>query len=123
MKKGNEQPEEMSAQDAAKDAADVPNILRSSSERSGTEWDGETGQPTPAPEEDDMPSTSTTDIVGKKLEELRTRLQQIAQGAAEGEQLLVSLASQLDQSSAWMAELESMLDRWKSDTGSAGKAA
>ena len=70
-----------------------------------------------------MPSTSTTDIVGKKLEELRTRLQQIAQGAAEGEQLLVSLASQLDQSSAWMAELESMLDRWKSDTGSAGKAA
>lgn len=69
--------------------------------------------------EEDMQNTRTTseaphNLVGK-LEELQTLLRQIGQVAAEGQELLASLAPQVEQSSTWMAELESLLVRWKSD--------
>lgn len=121
------QAEDLTPEDA--DATkDVPNILRTSPEKSATELDREIIQSTPAPEEDGMQDTritsDATEDLREQLAELRTRLQQIAQSAAEGERLLDAfLASQNEQSSAWVAELESMLGRWKGDVGAGGKAA
>ena len=55
--------------------------------------------------------------LGEKLEELQTLLLQMEEIAGEGRQLLAWLAPQVDQSSTWIAELESMLYRWKSAGG------
>ena len=61
--------------------------------------------------------------LGGKLEELQTLLQQMEGIAGKGRRLLAWLGPQVDQSSSRIAELESMLDRWKSDARGGGTAA
>lgn len=59
----------------------------------------------------------------EKLGELRSKLDQIQTVAAEGQIILASLAPQLEEVSSWMADLETMMDRWKSQHESTEAAA
>lgn len=49
----------------------------------------------------------------QRLGELQEKLGQIQMAAAEGQAILESLAPQLEEVSSWMADLETVIDRWK----------
>ncbi len=69
------------------------------------------------------PERLTNLNLAKRLEELRVQLQQIEQGAAEGQEILASLAQELEGLSAWAAELDSAAKRSKPDAGNDARAA
>jgi phage regulator Rha-like protein len=49
----------------------------------------------------------------EKFSELRSQLDQIQQVAATGQQLLDSLAPDLEELTTWMQEMETIVGRWK----------
>lgn len=59
----------------------------------------------------------------QRLAELRAKLDQIQTIAAEGQTILKSLAPQLEEVSAWMANLETVIERWKKQNESTEAAA
>ena len=58
-----------------------------------------------------------------KLEGLRVQLRRIEQGAAEGQEILGSLAQELEELSAWAAESDSAAKRSQPDAGNDARAA
>jgi hypothetical protein len=50
-----------------------------------------------------------------KLEEVQLRLQQIERVAEEGQRLLAELGPQLQDLTGWMADVESMVGRWRGE--------
>lgn len=59
----------------------------------------------------------------ERMNELRSQLRQIQRLAVEGEELLASLAPQLEEFTSWFAHLETLVQRWKGDEGAAENAA
>lgn len=58
-------------------------------------------------------SAEATDDVERNLEELRRCLIQRGQAAAEAQELLITLAPRLEEVSAWMSDLDTVVERWK----------
>ncbi len=59
----------------------------------------------------------------KRLEELQSRFDQIQRIAAEGQSILASLQPRLEEYSSWMAELETLVNRWQDPTERGRRAA
>ncbi len=112
--------------------------------RSRSGWGEQAGGTTAASGEQQAPEPSETreetimatqDITGspltqrddghlvQRLGELREKLAQIQMAAAEGQAILESLAPQLEEVSSWMADLETVIERWKSQHESTEAAA
>lgn len=69
------------------------------------------------------PERLTNLNLAAKLEGLRAQLRQIEQEAAEGQELLASLAQELEELSAWAAESDSAAKRSQPDAGNDARAA
>ena len=80
-----------------------------------------TAAPQPRVEKDmampQIPSTPTSrpheQQMAERFRELRSQLEQIQQVAVEGQQLLDSLAPELEELTAWLNEIETIVGRWK----------
>lgn len=80
-----------------------------------------TAAPQPREEKDmaipQIPSTPSSQPheqqMAERFRELRSQLEQIQQVAVEGQQLLDSLAPELEEFTAWLDEIETIVGRWK----------
>ncbi len=67
-----------------------------------------------APMQNRQPSNAeATHDVERTLDELRQRLFQIGQATAEAQELLTTLAPQMEELSSWMSDLDTIVERWK----------
>lgn len=79
-----------------------------------TRVDAPTTKSQEAPMQSRQPSSDeATDDVERTVEELRGHLAQISQAAAAAQELLTTLAPRLDELSAWMSDLDNIVERWK----------
>ena len=69
------------------------------------------------------PERLTNLNLATKLEGLRVQLRRIEQGAAEGQEILASLAQELEELSAWAAESDSAAKRSQPNAGNDARAA
>lgn len=69
------------------------------------------------------PQQNDAGDITARVEDLRTQLEQIQQASAQAQQLLASLAPQMEEFAAWVADLEAVVGRWRSREGHDEQAA
>ena len=66
-----------------------------------------------APMQNRQPNIEATDDIEQTLRELRQRLALIGQASAEAQELLTTLAPRLEELTAWMSDVDTIVERWK----------
>jgi hypothetical protein len=51
--------------------------------------------------------------ITSRVEELRSKLEKIQRTSAEAQQILASLAPQMEEFASWVADLEAVVGRWR----------
>ncbi len=105
------------------DAVDAPEASEAVGMNS-TAWSAQEQQAEDARISDPASPERLTNLsLATKLEGLRVQLRQIEQGAAEGQEILASLAQELEELSAWAAESDLAAKRSQPDAGNDAGAA
>ena len=69
------------------------------------------------------PQRADAGDITSRVEDLRLQLEQIQLASAQAQQLLASLAPQMEEFAAWVADLEAVVGRWRPRDGHDEQAA